>query len=100
MWFAGDHGDVGGGHAEVGLSSITLEWVLGRARKVGLAVNTKYLKGVSSPDPLMPQIRNGVVFPYTLKNAKVREIPKGSEVHESVKMRIDGVRGYGLGNVG
>lgn len=38
-WFAGDHGSVGGGGPERGLSNAALHWVLNGAVKQGLAVN-------------------------------------------------------------
>jgi uncharacterized protein (DUF2235 family) len=37
VWFAGDHCDVGGGHADRGLADITLHWMKDRARSCGLA---------------------------------------------------------------
>jgi hypothetical protein len=32
-WFTGSHSDVGGGNGNIGLSSITLDWMIERARK-------------------------------------------------------------------
>jgi uncharacterized protein (DUF2235 family) len=37
-WFCGAHSDVGGGYAARGLSDIALEWMLGKAREAGLAL--------------------------------------------------------------
>jgi uncharacterized protein (DUF2235 family) len=36
VWFAGVHGDVGGGYPETGLSDITLGWMMGKAKALGL----------------------------------------------------------------
>jgi uncharacterized protein (DUF2235 family) len=38
VWFPGVHGDIGGGYAEVGLSSRTLFWMLSRIEKHGLGL--------------------------------------------------------------
>jgi uncharacterized protein (DUF2235 family) len=51
VWFAGAHGDVGGGHAEAqsGLSKLSLAWMAGEAAAAGLridkAVLTKMVNG-------------------------------------------------------
>ena len=37
VWFPGNHGDVGGGHPETGLSDGALLWMLEEARALGLA---------------------------------------------------------------
>jgi uncharacterized protein (DUF2235 family) len=37
-WFVGAHGDVGGGSPNFGLSDLTFEWMIERARGCGLAV--------------------------------------------------------------
>jgi uncharacterized protein (DUF2235 family) len=50
-WFAGCHGDVGGGNPEHGLSDITLRWMAAHATDAGLAL---------APDsPLSPQRAGG-----------------------------------------
>jgi uncharacterized protein (DUF2235 family) len=36
VWFAGVHCDVGGSYPETGLSDITLSWMMGKARTLGL----------------------------------------------------------------
>jgi uncharacterized protein (DUF2235 family) len=36
VWFAGDHGDVGGGHRDAALADIALLWMADRARSCGL----------------------------------------------------------------
>jgi uncharacterized protein (DUF2235 family) len=39
VWFAGVHCDVGGGYPETGLSDITLGWMMGKARALGLDID-------------------------------------------------------------
>jgi len=36
VWFTGVHCDIGGGYPETGLSDITLSWMMGKARSLGL----------------------------------------------------------------
>lgn len=46
VWFAGNHSDVGGGHADHRLSDIPLAWMLARCRATGLlAFDDAYLLG-------------------------------------------------------
>jgi len=39
VWFAGVHSNVGGGYERAGLSNVTLEWMLHRAKEHGLVFN-------------------------------------------------------------
>jgi hypothetical protein len=43
-WFAGAHGNVGGSYGNDGLANIALHWIVDEAKKLGLAVDTKFLK--------------------------------------------------------
>jgi uncharacterized protein (DUF2235 family) len=38
VWFSGVHCDVGGGYPEIGLSDITLGWLMGKAENLGLQI--------------------------------------------------------------
>ncbi len=51
VWFRGDHCDIGGGHADRGLSDITLAWMARRAARAGLRLAPGLLAGLK-PDPL------------------------------------------------
>jgi uncharacterized protein (DUF2235 family) len=51
VWFPGVHSDVGGGYAEVDLSDIALDWMIGKARAAGLAFGD----GLWSANPLAPK---------------------------------------------
>ncbi|MFF7357073.1 MULTISPECIES: DUF2235 domain-containing protein [Streptomyces] len=46
VWFAGVHCDVGGGYKETGLSDITLQWMVGQARRYGLKFDAEALSAV------------------------------------------------------
>jgi uncharacterized protein (DUF2235 family) len=55
VWFCGVHSDVGGGYAERGLSDLSLEWMLEKARGEGLALDGLAVAGnPMSPDPHGP----------------------------------------------
>jgi hypothetical protein len=43
LWFAGNHGSVGGGGNKIGLSSITLRWMAIGAQSAGLALSEEDL---------------------------------------------------------
>lgn len=50
VWFAGAHGDIGGGHAEAesGLSKISLRWMIGEAAAAGLTFNKSMVTRVTT----------------------------------------------------
>lgn len=66
VWFAGDHGDVGGGHpeAESGLAKIPLYWMIEAAKGAGLTFKTRTVNEIVlgqnpkrdyvRPNPLAP----------------------------------------------
>jgi uncharacterized protein (DUF2235 family) len=52
VWFCGAHSDVGGGYPEVGLSDITLDWMIGKARGAGLIFDEAAIQAHSlHPNP-------------------------------------------------
>jgi uncharacterized protein (DUF2235 family) len=44
VWFAGMHSNVGGGYERAGLSNVTLEWMLVRAREHGLVLKPGFFE--------------------------------------------------------
>ncbi len=54
VWFAGVHGDIGGGfpEKESGLSQITLEWMIIEAQKQGLLINEERACALLCTNPL------------------------------------------------
>ena len=129
VWFAGVHGDVGGGYPDVeaGLSKITLEWMLNEAIGAGLHVDMatkEHLLGVrgpaSAPDPRAHEHRslygrwwfyelwpkrywNATSTPpgyaWELPLGRPRYISPGSLVHESVIARMKSVFPYQPANL-
>ena len=72
VWFAGDHCDVGGGHAEAvsGLSKIPLQWMIGEALNAGMTFNDARVQEVlgNPPGKYQPPNANGpahdMMWPY------------------------------------
>jgi uncharacterized protein (DUF2235 family) len=96
VWFCGSHGDVGGGYSETGLSDIALEWMIGKARAAGLAIDPAALAAYPlKPDPL-GKLHNSKTGLYRLTAGIDRAI--GAEptqsVHPSVRTRWDADPGY------
>lgn len=55
LWFPGDHACVGGSDKSTGLSDITLEWMMRKAREYGLRIDTQLISDpIFSPDFLEP----------------------------------------------
>ncbi|MCD2197059.1 DUF2235 domain-containing protein [Actinomycetospora endophytica] len=94
-WFAGCHGDVGGGNTEHGLSDVTLRWMAQHAVGAGLALlpdsplSTDRAGGASpriaevDPDPLGP-INDTMTWAYRLLGPYVREIGTTDPAAEAV----------------
>ncbi|MGY6025349.1 DUF2235 domain-containing protein [Streptomyces spinosirectus] len=59
VWFAGTHGDIGGGNKDTGLSDITLLWMVEQARRCGLEFDAAMLNDIG-PATMHP--RTGTAF--------------------------------------
>ena len=96
VWFAGVHGDVGGGISHRALSDVALKWMIDCAALDGLRVKTSAVKKLK-PDPLGPMSDSytGIWVPL---GKKVRRIGANALVHESVQTRKDGLD-YDPGNL-
>ena len=97
QWFAGVHGDVGGGNADAGLADIALDWMWSRASTHGLAFDDDYRSVKVRPNPLGNLHRSWTGM-YRVKGRHIRpigELPAGLEtVHSSVRERLRGVSSY------
>ena len=97
QWFAGVHGDVGGGYPETGLSDIALSWMWSRAAALGLAFNRAYARRHVRPDPLGKLHRSWTGM-YRVKGRHHRPIgalPPGLEsIHPSVRERYERLDSY------
>lgn len=98
-WFAGAHCDIGGGYEQSGLSDIALQWMVMKARTLGLEFNNRYLQQWCKPD-LQMQPHNSYSFSYKLLEKigtaeSVRRIygdpanpPINVSIHDSVIQRM------------
>ena len=85
VWFAGVHSDVGGWYDERGLSNIALHWLLNRAKKCGLKLNTNALNKLEkNPHDVMHNSHTGL---WKIMGTYKRQIPEGAKIHESVFIR-------------
>ena len=92
VWFAGAHGDVGGGHpeAESGLSKLSLAWMAGEAAAAGLGIDkhilSKMLEGQTRKDGTLVFCRmdpNGPIHPQPSGGWRLLEyLPKRIERRE------------------
>ena len=97
QWFAGVHGDVGGGNADAGLADVALDWVWSRAATQGLAFDDDYRKENVRPNPL-GRLHRSWTGMYRVKGRHLRPIgdsPPGLErLHPSVRDRVVAMPGY------
>ena len=114
VWFAGTHGNVGGGRRDAGLSDIALAWMVTKARACGLSVNLHELTPGLAPNPL-GGIQDSMTLPFRVLGSFVgdgtrylpqwrpRTDPRPNQakfmrtkeaVASTAKYRFDQVRGY------
>ena len=91
VWFAGVHGDVGGGYAPTRrhklLSDIPLAWMAQQAQGFGLQFESQ-LYVASRLDPLAPEHRSYKAY-WKLLGKRLRTLPSDAVVHVSVQKRYE-----------
>jgi uncharacterized protein (DUF2235 family) len=92
VWFPGVHCDVGGSYTEDGLSNIALQWIVEKARALGLKIKDDVLAKYP-PDYKDKKHRSYKGFWIPLL-PKTREIKEGVTVHECTYRKIDLKDGY------
>ncbi len=85
VWFAGVHSDVGAWYDERGLSNIALHWMMSRAKRHGLKIDTAELNK-RKPDP-NDKLHNSYTGIWKIRGTHKRQIPEGAKIHESVFIR-------------
>ncbi|MCB0210323.1 MAG: DUF2235 domain-containing protein [Anaerolineae bacterium] len=87
VWFAGTHANVGGGYVDTGLSDITLEWMITKAKEAGLQFDPEYISRHINPTS-SGELRNSRAgLAKILYRKQDRTIAKGSTIHQSVNQR-------------
>lgn len=96
VWFAGVHGDVGGGYGHTGLSDIALQWMVDRinALDAGIDLDTARLGSSFKPNPLQDRHDEARKAIWKLRPRKPRDIPDDAPLHSSVATRLSGRSDY------
>lgn len=93
VWFAGVHGDIGGGYKETGLSDITLAWMLKKVQPHGLLFTDRAFNADGSPsiigNPLMMPMHDSYKVPFLTPHPSIRTISPSASLHVSVQERGD-----------
>jgi uncharacterized protein (DUF2235 family) len=99
VWFTGVHCDVGGGYPETGLSDITLSWMMGKARALGVVFPDgvwEEFGPIEAKNALSPAHESWNLlwgFPSP------RNIPNNASFSNSVPLRIQVDNTYQPGNM-
>jgi uncharacterized protein (DUF2235 family) len=80
MWFAGVHGDIGGGYKEHELSDCALLWMIEKAKSVGCEFK-EYSSIISNP---LGEMHNSMNLLYEISGSKNRTIGSGFEYNETI----------------
>lgn len=83
VWFPGVHSNIGGGYPDMGLSDITLDWMIGKAKATGLGFEKKYIETAINPN-IDGKLYNSKNFPFSLLPDYLRPICKNPLANESV----------------
>ncbi len=83
VWFPGVHSNIGGGYPDQGLSDITLNWMVNKAKQTGLGFEKKYLEAQVKQN-VAGKLYNSKVFPFSLLPDYVRPVCKNPKANEFV----------------
>ena len=83
VWFAGAHGNIGGGYRDSGLSDIALKWMIEKAEACGLSFDEEYIRECVEPqvDGALVDSRTGF---YKVWPRLERQVSRPDHFHESV----------------
>ncbi|RYU92183.1 DUF2235 domain-containing protein [Mucilaginibacter terrigena] len=101
-WFVGVHSNIGGGYPDEGLSDITLEWMIAKAKGAGLSFEEGYIAEEVRPN-IRGRLYKSNTLPFSLLGQFIRKLlrkPRANDsVHPTVFHRIDANIGYQPVNV-
>ena len=86
VWFAGVHSAVGGWYDERGLSNISLQWMLTKAKSCGLDIYDELAS--TMPGDHNDKIHESYTGFWKFRGSRRRKIPEGSLIHKSVFNRM------------
>jgi len=85
VWFAGVHSNVGGWYDDRGLSNISLQWMMAKAKACGMQIDDAALaKKRGNPNGKLEDSHTGF---WNFRGTNVRKIAAGSKIHTSVIRR-------------
>lgn len=87
-WFAGVHGDVGGGYPHCGLSDISLQWMIDEINALHAGLQVVMPEGALQPQPLMDRHDESIKLVWQLRPVQARDIPVQAELYPSVLQRL------------
>jgi uncharacterized protein (DUF2235 family) len=100
-WFSGVHSNIGGGYADSGLSDIALDWLIQKAKNVGLCYDDERLKEIKPNN--MGELRNSYTLPYWFWRPSWRKIDLTNDtnqaIDESVSQRYKSDKKYRPANL-
>jgi uncharacterized protein (DUF2235 family) len=102
VWFVGVHCDIGGGYPQDGLSYVTLDWMIDRAKPFGLLLNPlqlDLLKPLVDPYDKLNDSRHGFGGYYRYRPRNIQEIYNAPPYKPSIKADIEYMFGELIGNV-
>lgn len=94
VWFAGTHGDVGGGYKDGGLSDISLSWMLGKAIERGIEVVPSIAAQYINVDPRRAFDPLHETWTALWGVPLHRAIPADATLADSVQRRLSAGIGY------
>jgi len=94
VWFAGVHSNVGGWYDNRDLSSITLAWMMKKAKAAGMKIDQNRLTEITAQQKPTGKIHESYSGFWKIRRQAVRKIPARSNIHRSVITRMDSVAKY------
>lgn len=95
VWFAGVHGDVGGGYERAGLSDIAFQWMVDSISKHGLQFKASAIRNLKKD--ANAEIHDSYTGIWSALGKRTRSISKTALVHQSVEKRMN--NGYAPKNL-
>ncbi|HEV2676028.1 MAG TPA: DUF2235 domain-containing protein [Aliidongia sp.] len=99
QWFAGNHGDVGGGWPDSGLSDLTLGWMMERAQSQGVLIDPAMYQRYTTLDPKLALGPIHDAWTVVWGPPATRPIPPGAVISTHVVARWQGDTTYRPSNL-
>ena len=100
VWFAGCHGNIGGGCPESTLSMIAMKWMVDKCALHRLELDAQARAQYGTIDLSWPLAPVDVPWPgYKLVPPKVREVGADASVAHTIPIRVSGLPSYGPANL-